>query len=964
MQSPTVLTTSEHHSEPERALPTCHLERAFYEQYNWCLNAFPAMADVITHLREELSTLDGVKEGWRHAEVLTNVFLLSCAISDTVDDYLGGPQYDFSQAARLFGPSRLIVTPLNRLVRSLSDIRSARRRRLLRWRDQWESAVIGLTTALALRAEDRDTAPDGWRATLLSLLDYPFPAKLRATRQRIPAAFRSQDLTHLDGLQLGRKLAEDCPDRNRPILVVGLRTAGSYFAPLLRGYLESRGYRNVQTITLRPKRGLGARERSCLAGAAAKGALAAVVDEPVYSASTLARAVEYLRKAGFPADHIRAVFPAHPFRRDWRDGSAGLALSGIRALTLDPEEWAKYRFLESPAALGRIREYLEADGVRTVELPPSPSVSQLRAELEQCEEPGLHWRLKRLYEVGVANGNSSVERRLILAKSVGWGWMGYHAMLAGTRLEPFVPRVLGLRDGILFLEWQPRAEAGAPELPVESAARYLAARACALPLAEDPTRDLTQAGRHRGSEELAGVLSGAYGWKLAAVLKRPRIQHQLARLACPVPTLIDGKMRKSEWVRGPVEFLKTDFEHHGMGKHELNLTDPAYDLAEMILHWELSEDDERRLIRRYIDASGDSSVTGRLFLHKLLAGTWAMNQAVRKLSFPSMWKHRGELNREFLQAWRFLIVHTMRFSAGVCCRLESARWSDPLIILDVDGVLDKQTFGFPSTSAAGIEAVSLLASHGLACALNTARSVSNLKQYCKAYGFVGGVAEYGSFVWDAATGREQILVSQESFAQVEELKNRLREIPGVFLDEDCQFIVRAYTYARGATVPLPETLIRGLILNFKLDRLRLHQTFTDSTVIAAECNKGSGLEALLAAAGRLGWKTVAVGDSEPDLPMFRAATRCFAPSQIGCPGPARQLGCRIATKPYQSGLLEIVRSLVHPKGGSCHNCRLPRPALQPMDKLFMQLLRISDRGPLELLVKSLFDPKALRAFLQ
>src|SRR2546427_7734172 len=43
-------------------------------------------------------------------------------------------------------------------------------------------------------------------------------------------------------LELGRILITTYPDRRRPILVVGLRTAGSYFAPLLRAFLEAEGY--------------------------------------------------------------------------------------------------------------------------------------------------------------------------------------------------------------------------------------------------------------------------------------------------------------------------------------------------------------------------------------------------------------------------------------------------------------------------------------------------------------------------------------------------------------------------------------------------------------------------------------------------------------------------------------------------------------------------------------------------
>jgi hydroxymethylpyrimidine pyrophosphatase-like HAD family hydrolase len=284
------------------------------------------------------------------------------------------------------------------------------------------------------------------------------------------------------------------------------------------------------------------------------------------------------------------------------------------------------------------------------------------------------------------------------------------------------------------------------------------------------------------------------------------------------------------------------------------------------------------------------------------------------------------------------------------------------MVLDVDGVLDRQIFGFPSTTASGIHALSLLASHGFAVALNTARSVSQTQEYCRAYGFVGGVAEYGSYVSDAVSGREQVLVSPESCAELEELRRHVGEIPGVFVDERCRFILRCYTYARGTTIPLPESLIAGLIEKLELGRVQLHQTYSDSTVIAREVNKGAGLRALLALAGYPDLKTFAVGDSEPDLPMFRAATRCFAPAQVGCPQPARALGCTIAAEPYQSGLLEIARRVVHPNGGTCPRCRMEPSEPAPGDELFLRMLRTADLGSVRLLARSLADPRAIRVF--
>src|SRR5262249_14141965 len=172
----------------------------------------------------------------------------------------------------------------------------------------------------------------------------------------------------------------------------------------------------------------------------------------------------------------------------------------------------------------------------------------------------------------------------------------------------------------------------------------------------------------------------------------------------------------------------------------------------------------------------------------------------------------------------------MRFCAGFCRQPEIRRWRDPLVALDIDGVLDKQIFGFPSTTAAGIQAVSLLHAHDLAVVVNTARSMMEVKEYCQAYGFVGGVADYGGAIWDALNGRERVLVSPESLDQLETLRSALRQIPGVFLNDVYQYSIRAYTYERGTTVPVPTLLIRNLMARLKVNRLSFHQTYTDTTV--------------------------------------------------------------------------------------------------------------------------------------
>jgi hydroxymethylpyrimidine pyrophosphatase-like HAD family hydrolase len=565
-------------------------------------------------------------------------------------------------------------------------------------------------------------------------------------------------------------------------------------------------------------------------------------------------------------------------------------------------------------------------------------------------------------------GARSLETRFVIAKSVGWGWLGYHAFTAAQRLSPMVPPVLGLRDGVLYAEWLfdagPDADVGRNNL-VSALARYSGARARTLALDHDLSADLARADQHKGSAVLAEALSRAYGWKPAALLKRPRIRRELIKQHGGPQALIDGKMRPQEWVASGGDVVKTDFEHHGLGKTELNVTDPAYDLADAILQFGLSPDEEESLVREFIDASGDTGVTTRLFLHKLLAGLWAMHNALDSVEDARLAPRHQEFNELYLAARRFLTIQTTRRCAATCRPASTQRWQSPLVVLDIDGVLDRLIFGFPSTTAAGVEAVSLLHSHNLAVALNTARTLSEVKEYCRAYGFLGGVAEYGCVVWDGVTGRERVLVSNESQAQVERVKAALRQVPGVFLDEAYVHSIRAHAFERRTTVPLPTILVRNLLRDVGADRVTFHQTFVDTTILPREVDKGLGLTALLCLTGQEGACTMAVGDSEADLPMFGAANASFAPSHLTCRTQARLLGCRIVDRPFQAGFLRAVRSIVHPDAAQCPACRgAAKTASSDDGDVFTRLLRLADEPRWRLLLRAVTDPMAVQTFVR
>jgi hypothetical protein len=155
--------------------------------------------------------------------------------------------------------------------------------------------------------------------------------------------------------------------------------------------------------------------------------------------------------------------------------------------------------------------------------------------------------------------------------------------------------------------------------------------------------------------------------------------------------------------------------------------------------------------------------------------------------------------------------------------------------------------------------------------------------------------------------------------------------------------------------------VQGVLAQCNSERIVFHQTYRDTTILAREVDKGKGLQALLQLAGHEELETIAIGDSEPDFAMFCVAGRSFAPSHIAGKSVARILGCRIADRSYQSGLLAAVRSIVHPDGGDCARCKLRQtPAASGV---MWELLKAADRRPLGSLLRAMVDPMSLEAFL-
>jgi len=188
-------------------------------------------------------------------------------------------------------------------------------------------------------------------------------------------------------------------------------------------------------------------------------------------------------------------------------------------INLEPNERYKCRLLDSPVVSERLGEYYRAQGYATIVVRSSPT-TEVQNKIWRTKPPEkVVVRLKRLYEIELRDSDGNPEVRHVLAKSVGTGWLSYHAFLIAERLSDFVPPTLGLLDGILYTEWFPQTnsyrdfEADRSALAGNLGA-YVGTRARELMLRDDPTATLAEEGRHNGFQMLAYSLSRAYNSRL------------------------------------------------------------------------------------------------------------------------------------------------------------------------------------------------------------------------------------------------------------------------------------------------------------------------------------------------------------------------------------------------------------------------------------------------------------------
>jgi len=306
---------------------------------------------------------------------------------------------------------------------------------------------------------------------------------------------------------------------------------------------------------------------------------------------------------------------------------------------------------------------------------------------------------------------------------------------------------------------------------------------------------------------------------------------------------------------------------------------------------------------------------------------------------------REEWNRQFIATRSFAAFHAARH-CGRKLGAAPTTWERRLCFLDLDGVLDWGLLGFPHTTRCGVDALKRFQRNRFSVVLNTARSLEHVREYCRAYRLPGGVAELGSVFWDAVRDWEVPLIDAEAAAQIESLREEIQNLPGVFIDPENRYSIRAYRFQGGYMRPLQSAEVAAVLERAACHRLTFVQSPADTYIVQKGAGKGQALASVQAFLGCSGEPVSAIGDSAPDVEMLRAADIAYAPANAS--REVRELisrgECRQTSRPLQAGLLEAAMELCRAAGHSPDDA-VPSDDEEPAS-LLDELLEVPDRHPL------------------
>jgi hypothetical protein len=797
-----------------------------------------------------------------------DAFLLTAGLWQIVEDRLHPDPARLRQAAEYLRPRSAPLARAADLLAGAGTLAAARHRDLV----TASAELVGRATELAGVILTPDAPP---ARRFEPVLTPRLLALVGDEPLRLPAGFTGFDQYPGDIRELSRRfLARGSPPGS--VCVLGVRTSGNYYAPLCAAALHQASGITADVMSYRPTRPLGADERSRIRAVVRRHGRILVIDDPPGSGSAVAAAAAAAMAAGAPRTSITLLLPLF-------EDDLPAALSPWDHVLLPWDEWEIHaRIAAAPAAVARLVD-------------PAWQVQDARRTDTVARRTGRAHARARL-RVNLASFDTGQRTtRDVLVEGAGLGLFGRQAMVAGA-LREHLPSIYGFADGLLFTEYLAVGvgDGENDSLPAaDDVARYVAARAAALPIAGDPTARMR--GRQPAWQVAARHLSRPFG-PLAplAGVALGRICRELTRTAHPC--VVDGDMRPGLWRAAPDGTIrKTGFSGGTYSHFDALCFDPVFDLAGAAGSADRAY--QTALREAYGARSGRPVDAERWLLHRLVHA-WRQGQAGEV-------EPAGVVRRQALAMCDYLAEIFLDGlpdddRGGLCA-------------IDLDGVLESDRFGFPAPTPAGMMALRALRSHGYRPVLASGRSIAEVRERCRSFGLAGGVAEYGAALYERATGACTDLRGPRDRSLLAATRAELAAAPGVVLDPAYRHIIRVRRH--GSRLALP-----SLVPDARWRDLRLIEGERQTDVLTPAIDKAHALQKLATHLGHSGY-ALAVGDGEADEAMLKYARLGVVPANAA---PAlRRAHITVTRHGYQRGLQEACALLIGHLPGSCPTCRSP-----------------------------------------
>ncbi len=835
-----------------------------------------------------------------------DAFLLAAGIGQLVDDRLHADPLLFNRAAsylrgKVSGPARFAGTGASTLGMIARRGSSLANRRLTLARQP----LAELISCLADQVMAVECAPDADLFAALLRAIAPAVSSVADDRIRLPACFHSFDQHPDDVRWLVNAFMRQYPEHHGPLCVVGVRTSGSYLAPLHAAAFRSRGEPPADVLTYRPGRPFLHWERAALRAVARAGGRVLITDDPPGTGTSLAASARAVSAAGVPDSQISFLLSVF--------GSAQEVPEVLRtwSVVVQPwDEWSIHSRLESQPVRHALADFVGPDmQIREVALAAKPFAASERA----------HLRARFTVELMDRRTGEETVKDLVV-EGAGLGYLGRQAVAVASAMQDRVPHVYGFADGLIYRDWLPPVPHEAPDghgsvALAETVASYVYARRRALPAPSASADRL--GGRSTIWEVAAKVLSGQYG--RLAMPSRPLVLEPLMRrlLVHEHPAVLDSKTHLRHWLPDPSaagELRKVDFYQRTFGHLDLLCYDPAFDLAGAAAD-PPSYDFQEKLREAYRQISGDQVDGERWLMYRLAE--------LRRLA------KADDLGPFDVQQRSAAAVHD--YLAELYLR-DLSPGAGPLCAIDLDGVLECDQLGFPATSPTGILALRALIAHGYRPVLVTGRSMPEVRDRCRAFGLAGGISEYGAALYH--DGESVDLRPSASSVLLDQIRRQLSGHADITLDPRYRYAVRA----RQGNGPLPAGILAEIRAIGGTD-VEIHPGEGQTDIVPADTDKGTGLRALAGLMADPGC-ALAVGDALPDLPLFACAELARAPHNANFGGAG--VGPQRTRHAYQAGLADACGDLIGHRPGGCRACR--PPAFAPRTKALLAVLDLRSNG--------------------